>query len=42
VTTMVEAVLGHRVRAWQQPRRAPVSVATVEVEEIVQEPTPPP
>ena len=42
VAAMAEAVLGHPVRAWQQPRRALMPMAAVEVKEIVWEPTLPP
>ena len=42
VAVMAKAALGHPVQAWQQPRRALVPVAAVEVKEIVWEPTSPP
>ena len=42
VAATEEAALGHPVRARQQPNMAPLLVATIEAEEIVQEPTLPP
>ena len=40
--SMAQIGLEHPVRAQQQPRRAPLRLAVVEVEEIVREPAQPP
>jgi len=42
VAATAKVALGHPVQVQQQPRRASLPVAAVEVEEIVQEPTLPP